>query len=207
MAMKVLGRTTSINVRKVLWMLDELDVPYGREDWGLPLRDPAVPEFLALNPNGLVPVLVEDGFVLWESHAILRYLGEVAGGALLPADAPERAIADQWLTWQATELNPAWDYAFRSLVRKSPGFDDRDRLADSVRRWTAKMRILEARLETTGAFAAGATFTIADISLGLSVHRWMLTPIERAALPAVDAYYHRLLTRPAARPWMTPEVP
>src|SRR5690606_5379370 len=96
MGLRVLGRVTSINVRKVLWALDELGVAYEREDWGLPLRDPRAPEFLALNPNGLVPVLIEDGFVLWESNAILTHLAR-RHGALLPGDPRDRALVDQWL--------------------------------------------------------------------------------------------------------------
>ena len=83
--LRILGRVTSINVRKVLWAADELGVAYEREDWGLPLRDPHDPEFLKLNPNALVPVLVDDEFVLWESHAIIRYLAERGGGTLIPS--------------------------------------------------------------------------------------------------------------------------
>ena len=82
--LKVLGRVTSINVRKVLWLADELGLTCEREDWGLPIRDPKVPEFLALNPNGQVPVLIEDGFVLWESSAITRYLAGRQHSPLLP---------------------------------------------------------------------------------------------------------------------------
>lgn len=207
MALRVLGRATSINVRKVLWALDEHGAAYEREDWGLPLRDPKVPEFLALNPNGQVPVLIDGGFVLWESHAILRYLSETRGGALLPADARERAIADQWLTWQATELNPQWGYAFRALVWKSPGYDNPGRIAESVSRWNGKMALLDQRLAATRAFAGGADFGLADISIGLSTHRWLMTPIERPSLPAVEDYYQRLRDRPAGDRWMASSMP
>ena len=207
MTLRVLGRTTSINVRKVLWTADELRLAYEREDWGKPLRDPHEPEFLALNPNAQVPVIVEDGFVLWESHAIMRYLAEThPSGGLLPADARERAVVDQWLTWQATELNPTWNYAFRALARKLPGYDDPARVAESSRRWAEKMAILEAQLQGTGAFAAGDVFSLADISLGLSVHRWFKTPIERPELPAVAAYYERLGARSHGATWMPPDV-
>ena len=207
--MKILGRVSSINVRKVLWAADELGLRYAREDWGLPLRDPKVADFLALNPNAQVPVLVEDGgFALWESHAIIRYLSERGGvHRLMPPGAHAAAIADQWLTWGATELNPAWSYAFSALVRRTPGFDDASEIETSRRRWIARMQILDARLGETGAFAGGAEFSLADITLGLSVHRWLGTPIERPALPHVDAYYARLLTRPAALPWLDPGVP
>ena len=129
--LKVLGRVTSINVRKVLWALDELDLAYDREDWGLPLRDPKVPEFLALNPNGQVPVLTEGDFVLWESNAILVYLAEREGG-LLPEQLELRALALQWLGWQASEFNESWGYAVRALIRKLPGYDDPALIAGSM---------------------------------------------------------------------------
>lgn len=207
MTLRVLGRTTSINVRKVVWTADELGLAYEREDWGMPLRDPHEPEFLALNPNAQVPVIVENGFVLWESHAIMRYLAEAhPSGGLLPADPRDRAIVDQWLTWQATELNTAWGYAFRALVRKVPGYDDPARVAESSRHWAEKMAILEAQLQRTGAFAAGQAFSLADISLALSVHRWFKTPIERPELPAVAHYYERFRARPHGATWMPPDV-
>jgi len=205
--LKILGRVTSINVRKVLWVLDELGIAYEREDWGLPLRDPKVPEFLKLNPNGQVPVLVEDGFVLWESGAVMRYLSKHEGGALMPSDSRQRAIADQWLTWQATELSPHWVYPLQALVRKNPAFNDSEKLAKALADWTAKMRILENQLAGSGSFATGERFTLADIALGVSVHRWFETPFERPDLPAVRAYYDRLRTRPAAEPYLTAATP
>ncbi|UJW87217.1 glutathione S-transferase family protein [Devosia sp. SL43] len=204
--LKVLGRVTSINVRKVLWALDELALVYDREDWGLPLRDPKVPEFLALNPNGQVPVLVDDEFVLWESNAILIHLAEQEG-RLLPDQLGERALALQWLIWQATELNPPWGYALNALIRKTPGYDDPARIANSMARWGAKMDILEAQLARRDSFVAGDSFSIADIALGLSIHRWMMIPTEKKALPAIGAYYQRLLERPAGLAWMGPGTP
>jgi glutathione S-transferase len=204
--LRVLGRITSINVRKVLWALDEMGLAYEREDWGMPLRDPKVPEFLALNPNGQVPVLVENDFVMWESNAILIYLAE-REGRLLPEQLEMRAMALQWLGWQATELNAPWGYAVYALIRKVPGYDDPAKIADSVTRWTAKMDILEAQLARTGAFAAGSQFTIADIALGLSVHRWMSLPWEKKAMPVTEAYYRRLMDREAGARWMGPETP
>ncbi|NMA99644.1 MAG: glutathione S-transferase, partial [Phyllobacteriaceae bacterium] len=141
---RVLGRVTSINVRKVLWALDALGESYEREDWGLPLRDPHDPAFMALNPNATVPVLVEDdGTALWESNGLLVYLAQTRG-ALLPKDRHELGLALQWLGWQASELNPAWGYAVRALLRRTQGYDDVGKIDDSIRRWTAKMEILEA---------------------------------------------------------------
>lgn len=204
--LKILGRVQSINVRKVLWACGELGVAHEREDWGPGHSDIKSPEFLALNPNGQIPVIVDDGFVLWESNAILRYLGEKHGG-LIPQDIKARAVMSQWLSWQSSELNPAWSYAVAKLVRKAPGHDDAARLAGSIAAWTAKMDLLETRLEETRAFAAGEAFTLADIALGLSVHRWLACPFEdKKPMPAATAYHDRLAARPAASAWLSPEM-
>jgi len=204
--LKVLGRITSINVRKVLWALDELDLAFEREDWGMPLRDPKVPEFLALNPNGQVPVLIDGDFVLSESNAVLVYLAERENGRLLPEPLRERARALQWLSWQGTELSTTWGYAFLGLARRSPGYDDADKIAASIARWQPKMQILEGQLQKSGDYVAGDAFSIADIALGLSVHRWFSTPFDKPDLPIVEAYYRRLLGRPAGAKYMTKEM-
>lgn len=203
---RVLGRVTSINVRKVLWTLEELGESYDREDWGLPMRDPKVPEFLALNPNGQVPAFIDDdGLVLWESNAVLLYLAKTRS-ALMPADIHEHGRALQWLIWQATELNPPWGYALNALARKTPGYDDPAKIAESIARWTDRMDILEAELAKGNAFIAGDSFSIADIVLGLSIHRWLRTPFEGKPLPAVEAYYARLRQRPAGARWMPDDI-
>ena len=203
---RVLGRITSINVRKVLWALDELGVEHEREDWGLPLRDPREPAFLALNPNAQIPVLIEkDGFALWESNAILLYLAKTRG-ALLPENPRELGLALQWFIWQATELNPPWGYAVNALVRKTPGYDDTAKIAESVTRWTAKMELLEAELAKERPFIGGETFSIADIVLGLSLHRWFITPFDHQPFPHAQAYYERLKQRPAGARWMPDDM-
>ncbi len=206
--LKILGRVTSINVRKVMWAAAEVSVPHEREDWGLPLRDPKVPEFLALNPNGQVPVIVDDGFVLWESNAILLYLGEKYGrGGVLPTDLQQRALVQQWLGWQATELGAYSGYPVHALIRKTPGYEDPAKLADAIMRWTRTMEILEAQVAKTGAFIAGEAFSVADIAIGLTVHRWFSVPIERKAFPAVAEYYERVKARPAGAEVMTAATP
>ncbi len=199
--LKVLGRQTSINARKVLWALDELGEPYEQQDWGLPLRDPHVPEFLALNPNGMVPVLIEaDGTALWESNAILVYLAQTRG-RLLPEDRAGLGRALQWLGWQATDLNFAWK-GVQGLIRN--GADAADpALHEAKALWRAKMEILEGELGKGEEFIAPGGFSIADIALGLSCHRWFKAPLERPHLPFVDAYYARLLEREAGARWMS----
>jgi glutathione S-transferase len=196
----VLGKSSSINVRKVLWTLAALGQNHEQEEWGSGFRDPNVPEFLALNPNAMVPVLRDGELVLWESNTISRYLAAAYGqGALLPSQPRERAQVEQWMDWQATELNPAWRGAFMGLVRKSPQFADPALIEASAQAWNAKMAILDAQLQKTGAYVAGAEFSLADIVLGLSTNRWKMTPIGHASLPAVEAWYARLASQPGFR--------
>lgn len=197
---KVLGRPNSINVRKVLWLCDELGLAIEREDWGREYRSTDDPAFRALNPNGQVPVLVDDDFVLWESNTICRYLAARERRTdLLPQAPQERARVEQWMDWQATDLNGAWRYAFYALGRNSPAHTDPAAIAASIASWNTLMTRLDAQLARTGAYVTGAGFTLADIVLGLSAHRWLALPIERPALPAVAAYYELLTQRAAFR--------
>ncbi len=180
-----------------LWTCAELDLPYRREDWGSGFRDTHAAEFLALNPNAMVPVLRDGELVLWESNSIIRYLANrYAGERLYPQQAAPRARVDQWLDWQASDLNRSWSYAFMSLVRQSPAHRDAAQVEASLRGWTGFMEILEGQLLRTGAYVAGETFSLADIAIGLSVNRWYETPFEHPSLPAVRAYYERLGARP-----------
>ncbi len=196
--LQILGKSTSINVRKVLWLCQELGLRYELQQWGSGHRTTDAPEFRSLNPNGLVPVIRDGDFVLWESNSICRYLAATAGREdLLPGHPQERAIVEQWMDWQATELNNSWRYAFMSLVRRSPDHVDRNAVAASVRSWNRHMTILGERLQATGSYVAGPRFTLADIVLGLSTNRWLMTPMDRPELPAVAAYYARLSQRPA----------
>ncbi len=195
--LRILGKPISINVRKVLWLCEELALPYALEPWGAGYRDTNAPEFLALNPNAMVPVIVDGDAVLWESNTICRYLaGKHGRDDLLPRDPLARARVEQWMDWQGGDLNNAWRYAFMGLVRQSPAHQDAQALAASAATWNRHMAILERQLERAGDFAAGRVFTLADIGLGLSVNRWFMTPIERPELPHVRAYYDRLATRP-----------
>ncbi|HMJ10716.1 MAG TPA: glutathione S-transferase [Polyangiaceae bacterium] len=194
--LRILGKPSSINVRKVLWTCTELALDYELEEWGSGFRDTHDPAYLALNPNALVPVLVEGEFVLWESNTICRYLVAKAGRHdLLPAAPAGRARVEQWMDWQATNLNTAWRFAFMSLVRKSAAYADPERVEASIHDWNRHMAIVDQRLASTGAFMAGDTFTLADVVIGLSTHRWFSTPMSRPALPLVETYYARLSER------------
>lgn len=198
--LKIIGKPTSINVRKVLWTCVELDLPFAREDW--------LDRHASLNPNRMVPVLVDGDFVLWESNAICRYLCRRDGsGALLPRDARDCARVEQWMDWQATELNNAWRYAFMALVRASPAHADPAQIAASVDHWNRHVGILDAQLAATGAHVAGEGFTLADVVIGLSLNRWSMTPMARPDYPHVAAYLARLAERPGYRAWCANGVP
>lgn len=205
--LEILGRVTSINVRKVMWTCDLIGIGYALEVWGMPNRDPKVPEFLKLNPNAQVPVIIDGGFVLWESNAIMRYLSESRRSGLWPVAVRERALVDQWLTWQVAELNAQWGYAVYALMRKHPAFTDETRIADSIRNWTARMRILEAQLQAGGGFAANGRLSIADIGLAVSSHRWFSTPFDRPELPAVSEHYERLKATPEGQKYLGEGTP
>jgi glutathione S-transferase len=191
--LKILGKASSINVRKVLWTCDEIGRPFVLEE---PAPDST--EFRALNPNGLVPVIVDSGFVLWESNTIIRYLANDSSALhLLPQEPRARALVEKWIDWQATEFNTAWRYAFQALVRKSPAHQNKADIEASVRDWSKAVAIVSEQLPRSGGFIAGAEFTLADIPIGLSINRWFMTPIEsRPSFPPVSAYYERLSERP-----------
>jgi len=193
--MKLLGRLTSINVRKVMWTATLLGLELEREDWGAGFRSPQEPGYLALNPNGLIPVLLDGDFVLWESNSICRYLAAKVGDTpLLPTKPQARARVEQWMDWQAGELNNSWRVAFMALVRGQPATPEA--IAAGVKGWNHHMGLLDARLARTGAHVCGEAMTLADVVLGLSAQRWKNAPIERPLLPAVDAWLQRLAAQP-----------
>lgn len=200
MTLRVLGRASSINVRKVLWTCGELEVGFEHVE-----EDAAL---LAQNPNAMVPVIQDGDFVLWESNTICRYLAaRHPRNALLPEDLRGRALVEQWMDWQATELNPAWRYAFLALVRRSPDHTAAREIAASIASWHRHMRILDEHLAKGGQFITGEFFTLADVVIGLSTHRWLLSPIERPHLDSLLGYYQRLSVRPAFRAHVDPGVP
>lgn len=206
--MRILGRPGSINVRKVLWTAQETGTAFVHEaEWGSE-KNLRCTEFLAMNPNGLVPVLVDGDRILWESNTICRYLAGRSGRTdLLPEEPAARAEVEQWMDWQATELNGAWRTAFMALVRNSPEHaGDAAGIERSVAQWNALMVMFNGRIGETGAYVAGQTFTLADIVLGLSLQRWLLTPIRRPSTPHLDAYRELLRGRPAVR-GLDPTIP
>jgi len=200
MTLRVLGRTSSINVRKVLWTCAELDLHFEHVE-----NDPGL---LAMNPNRLVPVIRDGDFVLWESNSICRYLARKSShAALYPDDAQARALVEQWMDWQVTELNSAWRYSFYGIVRRSPAHQDAAQISRSVDAWNGCMRLLDAHFAAGGQFITGEFFTLADVVIGLSTHRWLHSPIDKPHLDALHGYYQRLSVRPAFRAHVHAEVP
>jgi glutathione S-transferase len=192
--LRILGYAGSINVRKVLWMCEELGLAFSREDWGGGFRSTSEPQFRALNPVGMVPVIDDAGAVLWESNVILRYLATTRERPdLAPLDPVSRAQVEQWMDWQASDFNNSWRIVFQALVRRNPAFQDPTAIEASGNLFSSMVGILNSQLERTGAYIAGQRFTMADIVIGLSVHRWRSIPMNRPHYAEVDRYYDRLL--------------
>lgn len=196
---KLWGRANSSNVMKVIWLLEELGLPYERIDVGGPFGRTHDADYVAMNPNSVIPTLEEaDGFILWESNVILRYLaGLHAGDALIWPAAPQpRAIVDQWLDWQQTTMGPPGSIVFQGLVRTPPEQRDQGAIEAGMERLGQAWTMLDHQLASHG-YVAGPDFTLADIASGVHVHRWFSFAAKRPELPHLRAWYDRLLARPA----------
>ena len=193
---KVWGRLTASNVQKVMWCVDELGVahehihiPFGRAK-----EDPA---YLAINPNGRVPTIEEDGFILWESNSCVRYIAARFGaGSLWPTDPRVRADAERWMDWQLTTLSEPTDTIFIGLVVKQPEQRDMAAIAAATKRLNELWAIVDKVLATRK-FVAGDDLAIGDIPMGIAAHRWFTIPVERDRHPNFEAWYGRLTERPA----------
>jgi glutathione S-transferase len=193
------GRLSSINVRKVVWTAQELDLKLQRTDAGGQFGLVKEPGYLRKNPNALVP-LIEDGeALLWESNVIVRYLcARHAPGRLYPLPLPERFAAEQWMDWQQTAFNPAGRDAFIQWVRTPPDQRQHALIAQSVAATEPLLALLDAHL-ARHAFLGGEHFSMADIPLGCEMHRWFGLPQPRPAHPHLERWYQSLLARPASR--------
>jgi glutathione S-transferase len=195
--LKIWGRATSSNVQKATWALEELGLSYDRADVGGPFGGLDKPEFKAMNPNARIPVLEDDGFVLWESNVIVRYLAHKAKAeALWPSDPKARATADMWMDWQQTVMWMDFVVLIVGLVRTPADKRDTAAIEAARKRLIPVMTMLDAQLQKTP-YLAGQSFTLGDIPAGVFAWRWFELPIERPALPALEAWYKRLQTRPA----------
>ena len=195
--MVIWGRNNSVNVQKVLWCCEEMGVPYERIDAGGAFGVVKTPHYLALNPNALVPAIEDDGLVLWESNAIVRYLAaKHAAGSLWPDDLKVRAEADRWMDWSTTTFWAALRVLFLGMVRTVPAERDPKALEESRLKTAEVLRIVEGHLKGC-AYLAGDALTMGDIALGCGIWRWMALPIERPALPEVQRWFDSLARRPA----------
>jgi glutathione S-transferase len=191
------GRNNSINVQKVLWCCDEVGVPYARKEAGMAFGVVNTPAYRNLNPNGLVPTIEDNGFVLWESNAIVRYLAaKHAAGSLWPEDLATRADADKWMDWSTTTFWPTIRALFMGLIRTPADQRDPKAMEESRLKTAEALVIVEAHLASRP-YLAGDAFTMGDIVLGCGIWRWMAMPIERPKLPGVQRWFDNLARRPA----------
>ena len=188
---KLLGRQTSGNVQKVLFLLEELRIPYTREDYGRQFGNTQTDEYRALNPNAKVPTLVAGDTVIWESHTILRYLVAMYGPALTGANPAEKTDVERWMDWLLAELNPAYLAGFRD-AKKAEG----ERAPDTGTNLANELKLLEDQLAKSP-WVAGAQFSLADVALGPIVKRCVGFPLGLPALPKIQAWLATLQKRPA----------
>lgn len=197
--LKIWGRISSINVRKVVLAAQWLGVPFERVDAGLDFGVVRSADYLAMNPNALVPTIEDDGFRLYESNVIVRYLcAKHAPGTLYPDDLRERFDAERWMDWQQTTINPAGRNAFVQLLRTQPEKRQQKLVDDSIAATEPLLRIINAHLKTHP-FMAGHAFTMADIPIACEIHRWRGTPVPQIELPHVDRWYAGIRANPASR--------
>jgi len=193
------GRLSSCNVQKAVWLLEELQLPYERLDAGGDFGGLDDPEYRAMNPHGRVPTLKDGVTVVWESEAILRYLAARYGAPQFWSDDPAaRAAVDQWLAWTAASLYRDWIDLFWRRVRTPPQQQDAAEIERLRQNTAARNAFLDSQLASRP-FLAGDTFSLADIAAGMTLYRWYEMPIARPELPALRAWYERLLERPAYR--------
>jgi glutathione S-transferase len=195
--LRIWGRANSSNVQKVLWCCAELDLPYERFDMAGTFG--FTPEYLSMNPNRVVPTIEDDGFVLWESNAIVRYMAAKHGaGTLYPNDLKERAEADRWMDWQHTTLWAAMRALFFGFVRTPENQRDPAALAAAQRDSEKALAILDGAMGDRR-FVAGERFTMGDIPAGIVIYRWFALPITRPEFENVGRWYKALTERPGFR--------
>ena len=192
--MKLLGRKTSGNVQKVLWLFEELGMPYQREDYGRQFNNTQTPEYLAMNPNAKVPTLVDGELVIWESNTILRYVATKAKSPLYPADAAKRTQVERWMDWQLASLNNPYLAMFKESklepAKRSADFATQEKDLGS------QLSILDKQL-AKNKYIAGGELTIADLCLGPIVYRCLRFGVQLPDLPNVKRWDGEISARPA----------
>ena len=195
--LKIWGRKNSINVQKVILCVDAIGVAHERIDAGMGFGVVDTQEFRANNPNSLVPMIDDAGFILWESNAILRYLCAKFGGeAFYPADLRLRADLDRWMDWQQTTLGGPVNALFWGMVRK-PGSRRPEELEQARARAEAAFALLDDMLAKR-AYISGRSIGMADFAIAPTMHRWLNLPAVRPKFAAIGRYYEALMARPEA---------
>lgn len=191
--LELLGRATSGNVQKVLFLLEEIQLPYARQDYGRIFENTTTtPEYKAMNPTQKVPTLVDGALSVWESHTILRYLAAKRGAtSLYPADLAARTQVERWMDWSLASLNAAYLGGFRD-AKKSV----QERAPDTVKNLVAELSLIDAQLGKN-AWIAGNAFTLADICMGPIVRRCVAFPFDLPAMPNIARWCAALEARPA----------
>jgi glutathione S-transferase len=194
---KIWGRKTSSNVKKVLWLCDEIGLPYDRVDAGREFGVVDTPAYRALNPNGRVPTIEDGDFVLWESNSIMRYLAMKYGGeAFYPKDPAARASIDRWLDWQLSVLTPVDAPAFLGTIRTPPEKHDKGAIKAMVDKLDPAYAILDRALDGKP-YLVAEKFSIAEIALGILFHRYLENPfLPKKEFPRLTAWRDRMRARP-----------
>jgi glutathione S-transferase len=195
--LKIYGRNTSSNVQKAMWAIGELNLEYERLDVGGAFGKNKEPDYLAMNPNGLVPTMVEGDFVLWESNSIIRYLARIYGaGTLEPSGQKEIALASQWMDWQLTVVGPVFFAAFWGLIRTPAEKRDMAAITASQQKTVDAMKMLDAQLGRT-AYVAGDRFSMGDIPVGVISYRIRQLCPDRPNMPHFERWYAAIEKRQA----------
>jgi glutathione S-transferase len=196
--LKIWGRNTSSNVQKVIWALAEMKIPFERLDVGGAFGKTKDAFYLAMNPNSLVPVLEEeDGFTMWESNSICRYLAAKHQARVLePADLKIRARAQMWMDWQLSVMGPAITPVFWGLIRTPPEKRDANAIAAGKEKTIVAVKMMEEQLGRTQ-YLASNEFSYGDIPVGIAIYRYMQLIPERPATPSLDRWYAAISSRPA----------
>jgi len=204
--LKILGRATSTNVQKVLWFCDSQNREYEHDnDIGGAFGRNDTPEYLAMNPNGRVPVVIDGDFVMWESNSILRYLARQSKSDLYPSGFQDRQVVERWMDWELSLLAPRHVPVFIGMVRTKPADRNEKAIAAGVEQWNAAMKVLDDQL-ADNAYVAGSAFTLADIPIAPIAHRWFNLDIERIDVPHVKRWYESFSGNPAFEKWVNIEL-
>ena len=200
MTLRIWGRVNSSNVRKVLWCAEELGLAYEQVDAGGAFGVVDSAAYRALNPNGRVPMIEDDGFVLWESNAIVRYLvaRHASGSAWYPDDVQARAGADRWMDWTTSTFAGPFRDVFWGVLRTPAAEQDWARIHAARDVCGELLRVADAALARSP-FLSGAEPGMGDIPLGSFIYAWFEMPVERPVLPHLEAWYRRLSERAAYR--------